>query len=60
MFAPTDSWTLPAHLFLVSGWSAYCSDPGDPMSCIWNVDLKEEHKRFEYGEGPIYAWTDIT
>ena len=60
MFAPTDGWTLPAHLFLISGWSAYCYDPGDPMSCISNVDLREEHQRFEYGEAPIYAWTDIT
>ncbi len=60
MFAPTDGWTLPAHLFLVSGWSAYCYDPADPMSCISNVDLKEESQRFEYGEDPIYAWTDIT
>ena len=25
LFAPTDSWTLPSHLFLVSGWSASCS-----------------------------------
>ena len=25
MFAPSDSWTLPAHLYLVSGWSATCS-----------------------------------
>ena len=33
MFAPTDSWTLPAHLFLVSGWSATCPDLDDPMSC---------------------------
>ena len=33
MFAPTDSWTLPAHLYLVSGWSARCEDPYDPMSC---------------------------
>ena len=54
------AWTLPAHLFLVSGWSAYCYDPNDPMSCISDVDLKEEHERFEYGEDPIYAWTDIT
>ncbi|MGA9160206.1 MAG: alkaline phosphatase family protein [Actinomycetota bacterium] len=60
MFAPTDGWTLPAHLFLVSGWSAYCYDPADPMSCVSNVDLKEESQRFEYGEDPIYAWTDIT
>ena len=27
MFAPADSWTLPAHLFLVSAWSASCADP---------------------------------
>ena len=33
MFAPTDSWTLPAHLFLVSAWSATCTDLEDPMSC---------------------------
>jgi phospholipase C len=60
MFAPTDGWTLPAHLFLVSGWSAYCPDPTDPMSCISNVDLKDYQQRWEYGEQPIYAWTDIT
>jgi phospholipase C len=60
MFAPTDGWTLPAHLFLVSGWSAYCYDSNDPMSCISNVDLKEESQRFEYGQDPIYAWTDVT
>ena len=28
MFAPSDSWTLPAHLSLVSGWSATC--PASP------------------------------
>ena len=36
MFAPTDSWTLPAHLFLVSGWSARCPVPDDPMACVSN------------------------
>ena len=60
MFGPTDGWTLPAHLFLVSGWSAVCSNPQDPMSCISNVDLKALEQRWEYGERPIYAWTDIT
>jgi phospholipase C len=60
MFGPTDGWTLPAHLFLVSGWSALCSNPNDPMSCISNVDLKPPEQRWEYGERPIYAWTDIT
>ena len=60
MFAPTDGWTLPAHLFLISGWSASCLNPRDPMSCVSNVDLKEDDERWDYGEEPIYAWTDIT
>ena len=25
MFEPTASWSLPAHLFMVSGWSAHCT-----------------------------------
>ena len=25
MFEPTASWSLPAHLFMVSGWSARCT-----------------------------------
>jgi phospholipase C len=33
MFAPVDSWTLPSHLYLVSGWSAWCPDLRDAMSC---------------------------
>jgi phospholipase C len=60
MFAPTDSWTLPAHLFLVSAWSAFCPDPSDPMSCRSNVDLTAEGQQVRYGEDPNYAWTDIT
>jgi phospholipase C len=60
MFAPADSWTLPSHLFLVSAWSAYCPDPSDPMSCTSNKDLREPGQRHDYGDPPIYAWTDIT
>ena len=60
LFAPTDGWTLPSHLFLVSGWSAFCPNPDDPMSCVSNVDLKAPGQRFEYGGAPVYAWTDIT
>ena len=43
MFESNASWSLPAHLYMVSGWSAYCSqqrrsdelpqrsaDPGSP------------------------------
>ena len=34
MFEPIRSWSLPAHLFAVSEWSAICSRKGDPMSCV--------------------------
>jgi phospholipase C len=61
MFAPADSWTLPAHLFLVSAWAARCSDPRDPMSCSSNLDLVEEFQVQRSREDvPIWAWTDIT
>ena len=33
MFQPDTSWSLPAHLFLVSGWSAKCAQADDPASC---------------------------
>ena len=56
-FAPVDSWTLPSHLFLVSGWSASCEDPWDPMSCENDLEVTP---RWNYGEPPVYAWTDLT
>ncbi len=39
MFAPTDSWTLPSHLFLVSGWAATCTDLRDPSSCRSDLEF---------------------
>jgi phospholipase C len=54
MFASNDSWSLPEHLALVSGWSARCESPTDPMSCVTAL---------AHG-GPTrphtYAWTDLT
>jgi phospholipase C len=34
MFEPNASWSLPAHLFLVSEWSAYCTRADNPSSCV--------------------------
>jgi phospholipase C len=56
MFEPNSSWSLPSHLFMVSAWSAKCSIPADPMSCVnalngasgLNVSKND------------YAWTDLT
>ena len=51
-FAATTSFSTTAHLFLVSGWSAFCSKIGDPMSCV-------SYNNVDYTEGN-YAWTEIT
>lgn len=61
LFAPVDSYTLPSHLYLVSAWSAICSDHADPMSCRSSVGERDEF--LELPKGPDdtpYAWTDIT
>ena len=61
MFAPADSWTLPAHLFLVSAWAASCDNPRDPMSCVSDLELNDEAQvQRSHEDVPIWAWTDIT
>src|SRR5579863_4831021 len=37
MYEANDSWSLPSHLFEVSGWSAKCTTPSNPLSCKNNV-----------------------
>ncbi len=58
MFEPNASWSLPAHLFMVSGWSAKCSQAGDPASCV-NA-LQNPGKGGTKVAGNDYAWTDMT
>ena len=53
MFQSDLSWSLPAHLYMVSGWSAECSIASDPMSCV-NDDESPA------STGQKYAWTDLT
>ena len=33
MYEPNASWSLPEHLYQVSEWSAFCTDPNNPFSC---------------------------
>ena len=59
MFESVSSWSLPAHLYLVSGWSAKCPIPGDAMSCV--SEVSEPAKLvLQKGRRPDYAWTDLT
>jgi phospholipase C len=60
MFAPSDSWTLPSHLYLVSAWSASCTNPRDPMTCRSDLQLKKAQQVQPGGQVPLYGWTDIT
>jgi phospholipase C len=59
MFEGVNSWSLPAHLDMVSGWSAKCTDPTDPMSCVTNIDRPGRAVPGSTSPPP-YAWTDIT
>jgi phospholipase C len=57
MFESVASWSEPAHLYMVSAWSAACKDAHDPMSCQTDIEklpwgLKPEDEEF--------AWTDVT
>ena len=62
MFEPTASWSLPAHLFEVSEWSARCTQANNPSSCV-NAPQSVATPPDQPGSnnaGPIYAWTDLT
>ena len=56
MFEAPGSWSLPAHLYEVSGWSAKCTRTGVPMSC-YGTNMPPE--RLPDRQTP-FAWTDIT
>jgi phospholipase C len=63
MFQPDTSWSLPAHLFMVSEWSARCHRRDDPMSCVNAVEnaVAPPHTAWNRtGRNPNYAWTDLT
>ncbi len=68
MFEPVTSWSLPAHLYMVSAWSAKCRT-ARPSSCqndIVGPYSVADQQRFvddaiATGSAPVTdAWTDIT
>ena len=63
MFETDTSWSLPAHLSLVSGWSARCARRGRPMSCrtaIESPGAPPGEPQDPTGAVPHYDWTDLT
>lgn len=64
MFASEASWSLPEHLYMVSGWSARCPKTATtPAKCVNSLSPWAPS---EYWSKPIepghvsYPWTDIT
>ncbi len=57
LFESVSSWSLPAHLYLVSAWSAKCSNATDPSTCTNNINGPGQPRS---SNAPIYGWTDIT
>ena len=66
MFEPDSSWSLPAHLFMVSAWSADCTRHNDPSSCTNAVQTPgpkphtSDPLHPSSYRAPTYAWTDLT
>jgi phospholipase C len=65
MFQPNTSWSLPAHLFTVSEWSALCASH-DPEDCTSTnapgspPDFTSHGTHPKQKTPPVYAWTDLT
>jgi phospholipase C len=61
MFDSSSSYSMPAHLDLISGWSARCSIWHVASSCRSSLNPPEIN---QYGapvqQEPNYAWTDLT
>jgi phospholipase C len=66
MFEPDATWSLPVHLFTVSGWSAKCKTT-NPMSCTnqdqnpaGSLQFIPSSKYQTIRTHIFYSWTDLT
>ena len=67
MFESTSSWSLPSHLYMVSAWSARCSNPNNAATCasdpgLFNVEGTGPGSTDPDAAStqPSWGWTDIT
>ncbi|MGH3506143.1 MAG: alkaline phosphatase family protein [Nocardioidaceae bacterium] len=58
MFAPNLGWSQPAHLAIVSAWSAACGVPMIPATCRPSITFNDVDDAWP--DAPSYGWTDIT
>ncbi len=61
MFESVNSWSLPAHMFLVSLWAANCDGSGDPAKCVNDSDqLTKGKTNTSQSYQKDFNWTDLT
>ncbi len=63
MFEPVTSYSIAAHLYMVSAWAAQCSKPGVASSCRNQSATPPVILPGKAGTKvttPNYAWTDLT
>ncbi len=60
MFEPSWGPSEPAHLYMVSGWSARCTNPKDPATCTTNLYLPNPAPPRKQNATPDFGWTDVT
>ena len=63
MFEPNASWSLPAHLFMVSEWSAHARTPTirrAASNALQSPGAPPDSRKQSRPTPPIYAWTDLT
>jgi len=60
MYQPNFGPSEPAHLYLVSGWSARCRDAYDASTCVTELEHPDHESPRDQDKEPDYAWADIT
>jgi phospholipase C len=61
MFEPAASWSLISHLYMVSGWSASCTNGRKPSTCTTNLSLPDTENGtvLSIGGNPLAALTGL-
>jgi phospholipase C len=59
MFEPTASWSLPAHLYMMSAWSAICVSATNPLTCRSNLGNPDTEGVPGAANGPGAALTQL-
>ena len=56
MYESVHSWSFPSHLYLISGWSANCTNPQDPKTCSSALDPSNR----SVSNSTPFGWTNLT